>query len=211
MKVYEDIIQCSPEWHEIRRGKMTASHFKDVMAKGSGATRTKYMKRLCLQRRQSIIQPGFTNASMQWGIDHEDDAIARYELKRDCTVEKIGFVEISDWIGSSPDGLVGKPGVVEAKCPDSATHFDYLLKNKKNPDWYDPTHKFQMQGNLWCLDREWCDWISFDPRFDAWEDQIIIVRVYRDEALIDDLRTECNKFRLQAEEILSKFPVTETF
>jgi hypothetical protein len=205
--IIHDCIQGGDDWHEIRRGKITASHFKDVMAKGSGATRTKYMRRLCMQRRQSIVQPAFKGtASMQWGTDHEDEAIARYELKKDCQVERVGFVEISDWIGSSPDGLVGKLGVIETKCPDSSTHFDYLIKNQKDPTWYDPTHKFQMQGNMWCLDRKWCDWISYDPRFDAWEDQIIIVRVHRDEELIDELRTECNKFRMQAEEILSKFP-----
>jgi len=210
--IIHTMAQGSDEWIEVRRGLMTASHFKDIMAQGSGVSRTKYMKRLCMQRRQSIVQPAFKSTGpMKWGTDHEDEAIARYELKKDCKIERIGFVQISDWIGSSPDGLVRKPGMVEAKCPDSTTHFDYLLKKQKNPDWYDPTHKYQMQGNMWCLDRDWCDWVSYDPRFDDWKDQLIITRVPRDQAIIDSLEVECDKFRKQAMEMLSRFPVTETF
>jgi len=144
--------QGSEEWLEVRLGKMTSSMFKTVLAKGQGKTRRKYMSQICSERCTGLPSANYTNAAMDWGTEHEAEAVARYEKDRKCVVGTVGFVELSDWIGGSPDGLVGDDGIIEVKCPNSATHYDYMRTGK-----VDSTYRLQIQGNLWVTGRKWCD------------------------------------------------------
>lgn len=176
--------QRSNQWFAARRGRVTASRVSDLMAKtksGYGAARANYMAQLVAERLTGNIAESFTNAAMQWGIDTEDHARAAYEFETDNEVELVGFIPYGEDAGASPDGLVGADGLVEIKCPNTATHINTLLTEK-----IDRKYILQMQFQMVCTDRKWCDFVSFDPRLPE-EMQLWIQRVDRDEDLIAEI------------------------
>ena len=161
------MIQGSAEWHEARLGRVTASRVADLMARtktGWGASRANYMAELICERLTGQPAERFTNAAMQWGTDTEPQARAAYEFITGRSVEEIGFVEHPsiEMSGASPDGLVGDDGLVEIKCPNTATHIETLL-SEAVPAKY----RTQMLWQIACTGRAWCDFVSFDPRLPA--------------------------------------------
>lgn len=159
-----DIIQGSPEWFAARCGKVTASRIADLTAQtksGWGAGRANYMAQLIAERLTGTVAESFTNAAMQWGTDTEPQARAAYEFFQNETVTEIGFVDhpTIPMSGASPDGLVGSDGLVEIKCPNTATHIDTLLKCNVPAKYIK-----QMQWQMACTGRKWCDFVSYDPR-----------------------------------------------
>lgn len=182
-----EIEQGSPEWHKIRCGKVTASRVADVMArtaKGWGASRTNYAAELIAERLTGEAAQGFTNAAMQWGTDQEPRARAAYEFYTGQDVTQVGFVvhpQIPQ-AGASPDGLVGENGLVEIKCPNTATHIDTLI-TKSIPGKYIT----QMQWQMACTDRDWCDFVSYDPRLPE-SMQMFVQRVPRDVEAIREMK-----------------------
>lgn len=199
----DEIVQGTAEWHQIRLGRVTASRVADVIAKtksGYSASRKNYLAQLALERLTGQYTEGFTNAAMQWGIDTEPQARTAYEFHRDIDVTEIGFV-IHPTIaaaGASPDGLVGDDGLVEIKCPISATHME-TLETGKVPAKY----VTQMQWQMACTGRQWCDFVSFDPRFPS-HMQFFIQRVERDEALIRELEAEVTAFLAELDATVSR-------
>lgn len=174
------------EWHQRRLGKVTASRIADVVAKtrsGWGASRANYMAQLVAERLTGARTDGFTSAAMQWGIDQEPLAIAMYSFEHDAHVTPSDFVDhpTVEMSGASPDGLVGSEGMVEVKCPLTATHIDTLL-NESIPEKY----LLQMQWQMACCGRQWVDYCSFDPRMPA-DLQLWVKRVDRDDSLISEL------------------------
>lgn len=198
-----DIIQGSAEWHALRLGRVTASRVADVIAKtksGPAASRKNYMAELALERLTGMQAEGFTSPAMQWGIDTEPQARIAYEFHRDTDVAEIGFVphpSIAD-TGASPDGLVGMDGLVEIKCPLSATHME-TLDSGKVPAKY----LTQMMWQMACTGRQWCDFVSFDPRFPA-HMQFFCERVKRDDDLIRDLEAEVVAFLNELRETVDR-------
>lgn len=188
-----EIVQGSPEWFAIRLGKVTASRVADIVAKtktGWGASRTNYAAELIAERLTGTVADGFTSPAMQWGTDNEPSARASYQFEMNTRVGQIGFVvhpTIAD-SGASPDGLVGDDGLVEIKCPNTATHIDTLIK-KDIPGKYIT----QMQWQMACTGRQWCDFVSYDPRLPT-SMQTFIQRVPRDDAAIKGLETEIVTF-----------------
>lgn len=184
--------QRTDEWFEARLGRVTASRIADVVTKtksGYGASRANYMAQLICERLTGKPTEGFTSAAMQWGVDVEPRARAAYELETGNSVVEVGFIPHPDLAaGASPDGLVGDDGLVEIKCPNTATHIDYLLKGS-TPGNY----QLQMQWQMACTGRTWCDFVSFDPRLPQ-HLEIFIKRMDRDETLIYDLEAEVKKF-----------------
>jgi putative phage-type endonuclease len=187
------IIQGSPEWFSQRCGKVTASRIVDVMAtvkSGESASRANYRAQLVVERLTGNVGASFTSAAMQHGIDTEPLARMAYECETLNTVTECAMI-VHPWIlmsGASPDGLVDADGLVEIKCPNSATRIETLLSGKA-PSKYIP----QMQWQMACTGRKWCDFVSFDPRMP--EDlQILIVRVTRNDDLIDKYEDEVIKF-----------------
>lgn len=185
--------QRSPEWFAARLGKVTASRIADVCAKtktGWGAGRKNYMAELVAERLTGRKAESYTNAAMQWGTDMEPEARAAYEFYRSVTVEEIGFVPHPRMAeaGASPDGLVGADGLVEIKCPNTASHLETLL-GAAIPEKY----LFQMQWQLACTGRQWCDFASYDPRLPE-SMQLHIARVERDDALIRTLEMNVADF-----------------
>lgn len=188
-----DFIQRSPEWYAARLGKVTASRIADVMAKtktGYGAMRANYMAELVCERLTGVKAEGYTNAAMQWGTDNEAGAKAAYSFMTDLAIEDVGFVEHPTIAsaGASPDGLVGADGLVEVKCPNSATHIDTMLT-----ETVEGKYNLQMQFQMACARRDWCDFISFDPRLPP-EMQLWIKRVERDQKKIDEIHDEVAGF-----------------
>lgn len=186
--------QRSPEWFEARLGKVTASCIAKVMARlKSGqpsADRENYAAQLMAERLTGMQQDSFTNAAMQWGTETEPQARAAYEFLTGLEVVEIGFVDHPRiaMSGASPDGLVGDKGLVEIKCPITKTHFE-TLEGAPIPDKYIK----QMQWQMACTDRQWCDFASYDPRVPE-SMKLHVTRVSRNDALINEIEAEVAAF-----------------
>lgn len=181
-----NIIQGTPEWFAIRIGKVTASRVADVGAKtktGWGASRANYMAELIAERLTGEVVPSFMSTAMQWGTEMEPLARDAYEFRTDATVETVGFVAHPSILmsGASPDGLVGFDGLIEIKCPNTATHIDTLMG-----DSIASKYETQMQWQMACTGRKWCDFVSFDPRMPE-SMRLFIRRVNRDDKRISEL------------------------
>lgn len=185
--------QRSPEWFAHRIGRVTASRIADVMAQtktGPGAARKNYMADLVAERLTGEAREGFSNAAMQWGTEMEPQARAAYEFVTDATVTEVGFIDhpTLEMSGCSPDGLIGDAGMVEIKCPNTATHIETLLKDK-----IDGRYLKQMQFQMACAGREWCDFVSFDPRLPA-EMQLYVSRIEADQKMIGEIHDAVEDF-----------------
>jgi putative phage-type endonuclease len=185
--------QGTDAWFTARIGKVTASRVADLMAKtksGYSTSRDNYMAQLVCENLTKTKADGFTNAAMEWGTEQEPFARAAYEAKTGVMVEEVGFVPhpLIEWAGASPDGLVGPDGLVEIKCPNTATMIDTLLTGKV-PSKYNTQMQFQMA----CTGRHWCDYVVFDPRMPA-KAQLFVKRVFRDDAFIQEMEAEIVNF-----------------
>lgn len=202
------IVQGSPEWFEQRCGKVTASKVADLIAKtksGYSASRANYMAQLVAERLTGTVAESFSNAAMQWGADIEPEARRNYEFFTNATVDEASFVphpSIAE-TGASPDGYVGADGLLEIKCPNTSTHIETLLGGSV-PGKYIT----QIQWQLACTGRAWCDFVSFDPRMPETMN-IFIKRVPRDDAAIQSLESEVtdflNELRLTVHRLRSKY------
>jgi len=185
--------QQTEQWHSARLGKVTASRMSDLMARtktGYGASRANYMTELVLERLTGRRAEGYTNAAMQWGIDTEADAKAAYEFRANAEIVSVGFIDhpLIDMTGASPDGLIGEDGLIEIKCPNSATHIEYLLTGMV-PKKYE----LQMQWQMACTGRQWCDFVSYDPRLPP-NLSMLLKKIDRDDDLIAMMEIEVREF-----------------
>jgi len=190
---HKHLEQGTEEWLKVRLGKVTASGVADVLAKtktGVSASRANYLIKLAIQRTTKQIEEGFTNDAMQWGKDHEAQARVDYEVASGNFVDQVGFVEHPSiaWFGCSPDGLVNDNGLVEIKCPNSATHWSYIKDDGPPTKYY-----IQMQAQMACTGRSWCDFVSFDPRMPE-RSKLFIKRVMREDDYIAEMEAEIKKF-----------------
>ena len=184
--------QRTPEWFAARLGKVTASRVADVMARtktGESASRKNYLAELVVERLTGRPTEGFTNAAMQWGTDTEPQARAAYEMETGQAVTEVGFVDHPDlFAGASPDGLVGDDGLIEIKCPNTATHIDTVLSGE-----IPAKYVTQMQWQMACTGRQWCDFVSFDPRLPG-KLQLFVKRCPRDNEAIEKMEAEVATF-----------------
>lgn len=189
----DNIEQGSLEWLKLRAGKVTASRVADVIAKtktGVSASRAKYAGELIAERLTGSPAERYSNAAMAWGTEMEPEARSAYEYNRAAKVEQVAFVlhpTIGD-SGASPDGLVGDDGLVEIKCPETHTHIETLL-GQAVPSKY----VTQMQWQMACTGRAWCDFVSYDPRLPE-PMRFFCKRVMRDEVTIAELEREVVAF-----------------
>jgi putative phage-type endonuclease len=187
------IDQRSDDWFAIRLGKATASRVADIVARtksGYSASRANYAAQLVCERMTGSRQESYTNAAMQHGIDTEAEARAAYAFTNALEVEEVGFIDhpALHFSGASPDGLVGSDGMVEIKCPISATHIDTLLN-----DTIADKYVVQMQWQLACTGRAWCDFVSYDPRLPE-AMRLYVRRFPRDDDRIKELEREVAAF-----------------
>lgn len=197
------IEQRTDAWLTERCGKVTASAIYKVMARtktGYGADRANYHAQLVAERLTGVPAETYQNAAMIWGIDTEAQARAMYTLETGLDVIETGFhphptIALS---GASPDGLVGEIGLVEIKCPNTATHIATLTGSN-----IDRKYLLQMQWQMACVGRDWCDFASFDPRLPD-EMQLHIRRIERDDELLAEIEAEVTKFLAEVEETVAQ-------
>jgi putative phage-type endonuclease len=194
--------QRTDDWFAARLGKVTASRVADVIAKtktGYGAGRANYMADLVVERLTGQKASSFTNAAMEWGTEQEPNAKAAYAAKTGILVEDVGFIDHPTvaMSGASPDGLA-EDGLVEIKCPNTATHLEYIFDGK-------PPQKYitQMQWQMACAGKPWCDFVSYDPRLPE-RLQLLVVRVPRDDDYIKMLEQEVTTFLQELDDKLNK-------
>lgn len=198
------MIQGSQEWLAVRCGKFTGSRFADLMAttrSGPSASRANLIMAVALERVTGQPEQTFQNDAMRRGSELEPFARGAYEAKTGELVEHVAFVTDDRWpnVGVSPDGLLGTLGLVEFKCPMSqAKHFAALKDGAHAKEYH-----WQVQGQLWVTSRQWCDVVSFDPRFPE-ELQLAITHVRRDEAAIESLRTACEAADAEVTKIVNE-------
>lgn len=185
--------QKTPEWYAARLGKVTASRVADLMARtktGYGASRGNYLAELLCERLTGEQADRFTSAEMQRGTDLEPQARAAYAFIHSTSVQECGFIvhPVIEGFGASPDGLIGDVGLVEIKCPNTATHVDYLL-SQTVPGKY----VTQMMAQMACTGRTWCDFVSYDPRLPD-DLQLFVKRVHRDKDAIAEMEKEIETF-----------------
>lgn len=194
------VEQGSDEWFEARLGRATGSRFKDVMTKirsGEAAGRKNYRVELVAERLTGQREELWKSPAMLWGTETEPLARLRYALNTGNDVEECGFFAHETLMaGASPDGLVNDDGLLEIKCPNSATHIETLRQQRVPYQYY-----WQVMGQIWLTGRKWCDFVSFDPRMPI-NAQYICIRVERDEAKISELESEVTEFLNEVEQDL---------
>ena len=192
--------QGSPEWFQDRLGKVTASKIDDVMMKPTTAGFQNYRAQLICERLTGNPTESFCSPAMQWGTDTEPQARAFYEMETGLEVSEVGFIPhpTIDGTGASPDGLVADDGLVEFKCPNTATHIKTLLGGN-----IDRKYVLQMHWQMLCCERDWCDFVSFDPRLPL-EMQMHRERVERDDKLAGEIQDAVNAFITEVETAVSE-------
>lgn len=190
----EALLQGTDEWRLARAGSLGASQLAEALARtktGWGASRANVMAQLLVERLTGKPTEGYVNAAMQWGTATEPDARAEYEFQKDVEVVQVGLIRHPKIKGThaSPDGLVGADGLVEFKCPMTATHLETLLYATV-PGKYIHQCMWQMA----CLpDRKWCDFVSFDPRLPQ-RMRMFCRRIERDDIAISQLEAQVQDF-----------------
>ena len=185
--------QRTDSWFAARAGKVTASAIYKVMARtktGWGADRANYMAQLVSERLTGRPADSFSNSAMQWGIDTEPQARAMYELETGQGVVECGFFDHPEiaMSGASPDGLIGEKGLIEIKCPNTATHIATLRGAEIEGKYIK-----QMQWQMACTGTDWCDFVSFDPRLPD-EMQMHVRRIERDDEMLREIGEHVTEF-----------------
>jgi len=192
----DQIEQGSQEWLELRIGKITASRLSDVLAQGKGSseslTRKRYKNELIRERLTHQKLDGYSNTSMERGTLLEPLARASYEVQHNLMVEQVSFVPhpVISNAGASPDGLIGDDGLIEIKCPKPENHLEAILTNGKS---LISTYYNQIQWQMACTGRKWCDLVSYDP--DMIDHlQLFVTKVLRDDPYIKTMEAEVITF-----------------
>ena len=199
----EKVEQGTPEWFAARLGNVTASRVADVIAKtksGYAASRENYMAQLICERMTGTVAESFSSPAMQWGTETEPLARAAYESVANVLVDEVGYIAhpTIERAGASPDGLIGVFGLLEIKCPNTATHIDTLISEKV------PTKYItQVQWQMSCTGRTWADFVSFDPRLPSGL-QMFVKRVEFDAEYVAMLKEEVIKFLAELDDKIRK-------
>lgn len=197
-----EIEQGTEEWFAARLGKVTASRVADVIAKtksGVSASRANYAAELLCERLTGKAVDGFKSKAMEWGTETEDEARRTYAFRTGATITRVGFVPhpTIPMSGASPDSYVNDDGLLEIKCPNTATHLDTLLGGS-----IPKKYQTQMHWQMACSGRAWCDFVSFDPRLPP-HLSLFIERQKRDEALILGLTADVRAFLAELDETMA--------
>ena len=203
-----EVEQLSPEWFAQRCGKATASRIADIVAKtksGYSTSRANYMAQLVVERMTTQVAESYTNAAMEWGTEQEPFARAAYEAKTGVLVDEVGAIDHPSiaMSAASPDGLVvdknnASLGCLEIKCPNTAQHISTLLGEEVAKKYYD-----QMQWQMACTGRYWCDFVSYDPRMPEGL-QLFVKRVARNDTYLAELEVEVIQFLKEVDDKVNK-------
>lgn len=184
MKIH-NFEQQTPEWYQVRKLKMTASNAQAV---GNGKVGLEtYILGLVASHYSKGEQFIYTNKDLERGVELEPLARQMYELEKKIKVEQVGFVEIDEHLGCSPDGFVGKDGGIEIKCPNDFEHFKIVCKGQSEVD---TKYIWQVQMNLLLTKRKWWDLVFYNPNFHK---SLIIFRIKPDKEKQKKLREGIKK------------------
>lgn len=194
--------QGSQAWFHLRCGRATASRIADLMARtrtGWAASRANYRDQLVVERLTGTVEPSYPSAAMRWGIEKEPEARTAYRFYHDRHVAQVDFVLHPEMFmaGASPDGLVVDDGLVEIKCPNSATHIE-MLRTRSISDRY----QLQMLWQMACTGRAWCDFVSYDPRLPE-ALRLFVQRFERDDGRIAVLEEGVRAFLAEIDEAVA--------
>ncbi|WP_019218563.1 lambda exonuclease family protein [Bartonella florencae] len=199
--------QRTTEWFQARLGKVTASNIYNILSKtAKGLPTSKYEDykiKLITERLTEEISQSYTTPAMQWGIEHEEDALKEYAFIYDAEVIKCGFIQhpTIEMAGASPDGFVGEDGLVEIKCPQSPNHLRFFIDDNIKPEYI-----AKMQFHMACTGHKWCDFISYDPRFTGVSSHLCmkIKRINRDEKQIEEINQAVEVFLAEIEQEIQR-------
>jgi putative phage-type endonuclease len=196
--VIHEIEQNTDEWMQLRMGRVTASNFATVMAnegKAFGKPALDYAIKVAIESKTQRNIEGFTNEWMERGKQLEEDARRLYES---MTFTKVlpGGIAVTDRYGASSDGLVDPDGIVEIKCVKYNTHFKRLLQGG-----YDTAYQWQIRGQMWLYDVDWCDFVSYCPDYPE-DKQLYVYRVKRSLTEEATMITRLEKFTHQVDEFV---------
>lgn len=192
--MFHNVEQNTPEWLELRKGKFTASMFKDLFAKETTQTYQDAIYKVAFEVLTGESPESFTNEYMQRGHELEPEARTWYEFQNDIEILNGGFFELNQWVGASPDGLVGEDGIIEIKSPKYSTMINYLI-DAELPSIY----KWQVQGQLYVAERGWCDFIAYHPKLPR-----LSIRIERDDKAIKELDEVLKTAIHKAQTIINK-------
>jgi len=196
MIIHKELEQGSEEWLQVRLGKITASTFHTLL--GNSQTKNTLLYKIASERLTGVRcdQDTFRNHHIDRGHELEDEAIALYEVQQDVEVERVGFVELNEFLGCSPDGLVDNGGV-EIKSPDNHT---YLMAVSKQ--YIKPEYRTQCHVNMYVTDAKWWDYVMYNVNFD---NPIHVIRLYRDEAEIEKIKACVAECEAKIAKIINDF------
>lgn len=199
--------QKNKEWDAERLGKLTASNFGTMMK--TGRSKSERFSQTCMnyiyEKVAEILTMSphvVTGQAIEWGNEYEEQACHLYELQTGNTVQRVGYLACNEYSGGSPDGLVDDDGIIEIKCPfNPANHAQSLVTQT----YYNQDHDWQVQGNLMITGRQWCDFITYDPRVQEESLRLNIFRVDRDEERIQMIQDRLVEVKEKLDELLNQF------
>lgn len=194
LSTHHNVEQSSEEWFGLRMRRFTASSVDSILGKPSNKGYQDEIKRVAFETLYGVRPDGFESSWMTRGKELEAEARDMYQASRFTVVETAGFFTYGDSMGASPDGLVGDDGTVEIKCVKYNTFIDYMLADRVPPE-YIP----QIQMQLLCTDRQWCDFVAYHPGV-----PLFIKRAERDEVMIQNIIVAVDVAMASAKELITK-------
>lgn len=192
MKIHK-VEQGTPEWLELRKGKMTASHAQAIGNNGKGLD--SYIMQIMSEYHSNAEKEHYTNGDIERGLELEPQAREMYELETGKEVEQVGFIESDEYSGCSPDGLVGDDGGIEIKCLNDLNHYKMIVNGEKE---IDSKYKWQIQMNLLITGRKWWDYVGYNQNF---KKSLLVFRITPDEKMQEKLREGLKNGSLKIKEL----------
>lgn len=200
MRIYNDLVQGTDEWLKLRAGKFTASLDFQQLVTGRPDTYKKLIRKKAAEKiTGQLILNDYTNANMERGNALEGDAIEAFQINTGLMVDRVGFVELNEWAGCSPDGLIGNDSGIEIKCKDIHTHLNCLI------DGYDSSYKWQIQGNMYITGRKSWWFVSYNPNYVHSGKHIFVEKIPRDNELIAMIKSGIDKGIIDVGNIIKSF------
>lgn len=181
--IIHNVEQGTNDWLKLRLGKFTASNFATLFMKPETQGYNNLINQIVFERLTGELPETFSNGWMDRGKELEPIAREAYELLTFNMVKQVGFVEMDEWVGCSPDGFIDNDGQLEIKCPKFSTLINYHLSENPEADY-----KYQIQGQLAITGREWCDYFVYHPKLKP-----ILKRIYPDTKIITILMVRLNE------------------
>lgn len=197
MKIHSDIEQHSPEWYEIRLGKLTGSDFHILMGNSDTKNNLLYKKAAERITGRACDHDTYKNHHMERGNRLEPEARSMYEVLNLCEVQEVGFIQLGDYLGCSPDGLVGKDGGCEIKSKDNHTFLKAVTKS-----WIEPAHKTQCHFNMYITGRSWWDYALYNENY---TNSLHVIRLPRDEEYISRIKTTIEECETKIQGFINQY------